>query len=194
VAILAGAILAAHTDLISPLSFAARLARRERGVGLVCLRPEVFERLGGYLPSAALASVLEPPADAEPGWQPEARALIVVQELHEAHPLPPVWAEQLDKHVATLPLNELAGLDFPAGPLAARLIDELHSHNWHRQNEACRALANLGPAWCSRLTSRFRSTSGAMSCSTVSAKPTVLPRRPSPACLSCSARFISVRT
>jgi len=31
-------------------------------------------------------------------------------------------------------------------------------------------------------------------CSTVSAKPTVLPRRPSPVCLSWSARFISVRT
>jgi hypothetical protein len=88
---------------------------------------------------------------AGPGWQPEARALIVVQELHEVHPLPPVWAEQLEKQVAALPLNELAGLDFPAGPLAARLIDEMRSHNWHRQNEACRALANLGPAWCSRL-------------------------------------------
>jgi hypothetical protein len=60
-------------------------------------------------------------------------------------------AEQLDKHIAGLPLNELAGLDFPAGPLATRLIEEMRSHNWIRQNQACRALSNLGPSWCSRL-------------------------------------------
>ncbi len=151
VAILAGAVLAAHPELIGTLDLAARLAWRERGAALVCLRPEVFASLDGPLSGAALASVLEPPADAGPGWQPDVRVLIVVQELNEADPLPPVWAEQLEQHVAALPLNELAGLDFPAGPLATRLVDEMRSHNWTRQNQACRALANLGPAWCSRL-------------------------------------------
>jgi hypothetical protein len=151
VATLAGAILAAHPELIGVLDLAGRLAWRERGAALVCLRPEVFARLGGPLPGAALASVLEPPAAASPDWQPDVRFLIAVQELHEAHPLPPVWAEQLDKHLTALPLNELAGLDFPAGPLASRMIDEMRSHNWTRQNQACRALANLGPAWCAKL-------------------------------------------
>jgi len=151
VAIMAGAILARHTELVVTLDLAARLALRERGVALVCLRPEVFERLDGPLPGAVLASVLESPTDAGSGWQPDVRILIRVQELHEAHPLPSRWAEQLDKHVAALPLNELAGLDFPAGPLAARLIEEMRSHNWTRENQACRALANLGPVWCSRL-------------------------------------------
>jgi hypothetical protein len=151
VAILAGAILERHIGLIAALDPAARLAGRKRGVALLCLRPEVFERLDGALSSAALASVLEPPVDASPDWQPDLRALIAVQELHEAHPLSPIWAEQLDKHVAAMPPNELAGLDFPAGPLATRLVEEMRSHNWTRQNQACRALANLGPIWCSRL-------------------------------------------
>lgn len=151
VAILAGAVLEMHAALIGALDPAARLAARERGMALVCLRPEVYPRLDAALAGAALASVLEPPADASPGWQPDLRALITVQELHEAHPLPPIWAEQLDKHISALPLNELAGLDFPAGPLATRLVEEMRSHNWTRQNQACRALANLGPSWSSRL-------------------------------------------
>jgi hypothetical protein len=151
VTILAGAILEMHTALMGALDPAARLAARERGMALVCLRPEIFAGLDGALAGAALASVLEPPADASPGWQPDIRVLIAVQELHEVHSLPPVWAEQLDKHIAVLPLNELAELDFPAGPLATRLIEEMRSHNWTRQNQACRALANLGPSWCSRL-------------------------------------------
>jgi hypothetical protein len=151
VAILAGAILAAHIELISALDLADRLARRERAAALVCLRPEVFDRLDSPLSGAVLASVLEPPQDAGAGWQPDVRILIAVQDLHEAHPLPSLWAEQLDKHIAALPLNELTGLEFPAGPLATRLVEEMRSHNWNRQNQACRAVANLGPVWCSRL-------------------------------------------
>jgi hypothetical protein len=95
VAILAGAILERHPGLVAALDPAARLTGRKRGTAWLCLRPEVFTRLEGALPGAALASVLEPPSDAGPGWQPDLRALIAVQELHEVHPLPPVWAEQL---------------------------------------------------------------------------------------------------
>jgi hypothetical protein len=151
VAILGGAILGAHPELIGHLDLAGRLAWRELGAALLCLRPEVFARLDGRLLGAVLASVLEPPPDAVPDWQPDVRSLIAVQQLHEVHPLPPVWAEQLGRQISALPLNELAELDFPAGPLASRLIDELRSHTWTKQNRACRALANLGPAWCAKL-------------------------------------------
>lgn len=151
VTIMAGTVLTAHPELLGPLNLSLRLSRRQLGAALLCLRPEVFVWLDDALSKAALACVLERPVEAGAAWQPEICGLLAIQQLDEAKSLPPVWAEQLQQHLAALPLDELAQLGFSADVLADRIVDELGTRNWYRQNPACRALANLGPAWCSGL-------------------------------------------
>ena len=117
------------------------MQRCPRASSALYSEPVIWPLLPPQAQDMAIGRLLEP-ADRS---RPSATDIRRVRELQARGLLTSRQEERLDAVLGSVGVNVLAAAGMSLAEYAPRVVEELASHNWYRQNDACDALMSQGP-------------------------------------------------
>ena len=160
---LASAVLLSDVNgLLAETKMSDLLAQRTIGAALVCLEAKLFTALPTDISDQALASILEPPADAADSWKPPLIGLAAVSGALGADSfVKPAFQRAANRYYAFLDKytwRDVSSYD-------ALMVDSLclwfSDHVATHQNDAAQKLFAKGSAWCAELGEEAQARLGA---------------------------------